>query len=438
MQTLTIFEHDTTTDYTWTDKDVAALDRLRDQYGAEVLQPTFRKNVHALKATQFVGMLRIGHRIIHILPKMYRPSANLTETEKKREAAANLLSMLSYAGDLPVHQSEITSLLQRDISWLEILTRLFSVNLMRLWQMGPARNYESCHDELPRLKGKWRFSDQLRRPDRRHILSVTYDEFTVNNRFNRVLRFVVEQLWAITRDSTNRQRLGTLRDWMSEVELPLMITAAEMSVVRTTHLNERFTPVMNLAKLFLQGRSLELSSGRIETYAVLFDMNRLFEDFLVNFIRRHRQAILPTELSNCDLLPQSKGISIHLAAKGNKPLFRLKPDLVFRSGTLFPLLMDAKYKILDPADRTLGVNQDDFYQMFAYSQCFPSPVVLLLYPVTAATSSIPLQRLEFAGKLGCVVIGTIDLRLDMSRSNDIKKLIDQLKEIFQYALEKNT
>jgi hypothetical protein len=133
MQTVTIFEHDTITDFAWTDKDVTALNRLRDLYGADILRPTFRKNAHALQATQFVGMLRLGQRVIHILPKMYRPSVNLTETEKKREATANLLSMLSYAGDLPVHQSQITSLLKRDIPWLEILTQLFSTNLMRLW-----------------------------------------------------------------------------------------------------------------------------------------------------------------------------------------------------------------------------------------------------------------------------------------------------------------
>jgi 5-methylcytosine-specific restriction enzyme subunit McrC len=100
----------------------------------------------------------------------------------------------------------------------------------------------------------------------------------------------------------------------------------------------------------------------MSSFAFTFDMNKLFEAFIVNFIRRHRGQILPPALQTCELLPQSNRATRYLARSRDRQVFLLKPDLVFRLGDQFPMLIDAKYKRLDSANAKLGVSEADFYQ----------------------------------------------------------------------------
>ena len=41
---------------------------------------------------------------------------------------------------------------------------------------------------------------------------------------------------------------------------------------------------------------MQLAARDLSAFAFVFDMNRVFEAFVVNFVRRHRHAILPPDL----------------------------------------------------------------------------------------------------------------------------------------------
>src|SRR5262249_35859454 len=153
-----------------------------------------------------------------------------TDTRQRaREATRNLLHLLRIAGDVPVREQGLASLLRRDMDWFEILTRLFATHLREEWQRGASRGYLLVEDDLPTLKGKWRITELIRRPARDHQFAVAYDEFTTDIPLNRVFRFVVERLWGITRDSENRQMLGELRQWLDEVTLLPSVPATAAS-----------------------------------------------------------------------------------------------------------------------------------------------------------------------------------------------------------------
>lgn len=105
----------------------------------------------------------------------------------------------------------LAPLLKRGNDWFEILKRLFASHLLEEWQRGAHRTHQMVEDELSVLKGKWRMTDQIRSPVRRHTFSVAYDQFTADNPLNRIFRFVVERLWYQTRDGGNRRSPGALR-----------------------------------------------------------------------------------------------------------------------------------------------------------------------------------------------------------------------------------
>jgi 5-methylcytosine-specific restriction enzyme subunit McrC len=292
---ITLFEHDTE-DFDWTDKEFSVLDRLAQKAGAELLRPAVRGGTKVLVATQHVGVFRLGNRTVQVLPKIYQSSATTDARQRAKEATKNLLHMLHIADDVPIREQGLAALLRRDMDWFEILTRLFALHLREEWQRGPSRGYLVVEDDLPTLKGKWRIAEQIRHPGRDHMLAVAYDEFTADIPLNRVFRFVVDRLWGVTRDSENRQMLGELRQWLEEVTLLPSLTASAASPALLTRLNRRLEPLLNLARLFLDGGVMQLASRDLSAFAFVFDMNRVFEAFLVKFVRRHRHAILPPDL----------------------------------------------------------------------------------------------------------------------------------------------
>ena len=426
---LTLFEHETIA-FAWQSRHVGILERLAAQSGGEVLRPTTHNGVPVLKASQFVGIVRLGDVTIQILPKIYRRNA---PTEKRsEEATRNLLHLLAYAGTLQIRQAVIASLLQRRSDWFEILTSLFATHLTAEWQRGAARTYQTIEEELPVLKGSWRIAEQLRRPERRHLFAVTYDELTADNQLNRVLRFVVERLWRLTRDLDNRRLLGELRQWMEDVALVPAVTARQAGPELITRLNSRYEPLLNLARLFLDGGALQLTSGDLSNFAFVFDMNRLFEGFVAGFLARHRAEILPQALENCEILPQTRGAARWLAQVGGRDVFRLEPDLALRQGEAFPILIDTKYKQLNPDKATtLGVAQEDFYQMYAYATRYGCPRVILLYPQNFESAGVELPRFRFAHMPGQIDVAVIDIRRDLGAADVRADLIAHLRSILE-------
>ena len=74
----------------------------------------------------------------------------------------------------------------------------------------------------------------------------------------------------------------------------------------------------------------------------------------------------------------------HLAADGGgRPAFWLKPDIVLMERGEVRLILDAKWKRLDPGEQDHGVSQTDAYQTFAYGRRYGCRRVVLVYPRTA-------------------------------------------------------
>jgi 5-methylcytosine-specific restriction enzyme subunit McrC len=426
----TLFEYKISTNFNWTDRERIAVDKLEKIVGKPVLELIFHNGKREIRATQYVGIFCLGQRTIEVLPKMY---ASTKIEDPRQQAVRNLLYMLEYTKQLSIQQYALASLLEQNLDWLEILTRLFAKNLLEEWQRGAFRSYQSVADTLPVLKGKWNLTEQLCHPERKHLFSVTYDEFTADNQLNRVLRYVVERLWRLTRNFFNRQMLNELRGYMDEVTLLQSIDISALKMINITRLNQRYQPLLDLARLFIDNSSLQLSVGDFETFVFTFDMNTLFEEFVISFIDRPRLKILPSHLQKCELLPQSSGALQYLAVTGNNTqVFKLKPDLVMRQNRSFPMILDTKYKRLDRSDYKLGVLQADFYQMYAYAQRYDCPNVYLIYPQTAdMPESLKMDfRIDKNGRL--ITAATIDLRGNLSNKHEQDSLIERLRKLFEH------
>jgi 5-methylcytosine-specific restriction enzyme subunit McrC len=414
------------------DRLLRSLSHLETQIGQPVFTPTFREGRTGLKARQLVGVFQLDNLTIQVLPKLYKIDG---EDNPAEAAAANLLFLLQYTADLP-KASGLANRQTHNFDFLEVLIRLFATNLRSQWQQGAFRNYQPVDALLPVIKGQWRLTEQLRHPARQHQFAVTYDEFTADNALNRVFRYVVERLWGISRNSQNRSVLGDLKIWMDEVTLLPSLSLAETLALPMTRMNQRFAPLLNLARLFLSQSSLNLAIGDCRTYGFTFDMNHLFEQFVANFLKRH-QHDLPSSWADCAVRSQVSGRYLAERSSDGSNVFQLKPDLALGADGAYRLIIDTKYKRLNGADRKLGVSQADMYQMCAYAQRFKCDRILLLYPQTSEILQPIRECFRVPGSEVAIQVATLNLQRDLPQRSRQEQLFIELKWIlganYEYA-----
>ncbi len=206
----------------------------------------------------------------------------------------NLLVMLSVACDLPLRAQDTAYLHTESGSWLEILTRLFALELHRQYKTGVPHEYIHIEDRLPVIRGRWLVSEQVSRHSHDHSrFDVSYDEFSPDTLLNQTFALTVGILQRITQDATNRRLLLDLHDWLSECTPRLEMVPNYLSRIHFSRLNERFQPAYNLARLFWQQQLVQLSKGDYSVFAFVFDMNILFQDFVSKVMQRYEKRILP-------------------------------------------------------------------------------------------------------------------------------------------------
>ncbi len=436
----TLFEHQTRSyadmglhpnDLARREQVLANIERANERAGQEILH-LGRK---ALRANHLVGVLGVGEFTFEILPKIdwaageRSPASPSFPPSPLHSAAANLLSMLSYAYDLRLYEQDRAGLEVQSASWLEILTRLFVVTLRREILAGLAQEYVVREETLSVLRGRWDVQRQLKQAAHTQAaFDVIYDDLSADIPLNQVFRFTVEQLRNLSRDAGNQALLADLAAWFSPVALVPQVTVEFLDSIPFNRLNERFLPAFHLARLFLSANIIQLTAGSLPVSAFLLDMNVLFERFVAGFLARFRQQIFPASWQDIAVLSQSEGAAWYLGRSGGKNLLRLRPDLLFsQPGQPAPLLIaDTKYKRLDPSGRGLPLSAEDVYQMLAYAVRLRCPLGLLLYPQSAPAPTRRLVEITSAGLR--LVVATLNLRTPLDPPGG---LVSELRDIFQ-------
>ena len=312
-----------------------------------------------LKAGQVVGVLAAPGRNLEILPKIDG------EDGAVREA---LVRMLALAWELRVNEGELTALDTQRHDLLELLIRLFADRLLAAVRRGLPRLYLTQEEDLRLLCGRLDIKRQTThlavRPDR---LACRFDELSEDTPLNRVLKASVSRLVRVARSAANTRSLAELTarfESVSDSPDPLHET------VRLDRTNAAFHDLHRLACLFLAGDWQSTASGEAAGFALLFPMNELFEAFVGRSLKR---ALAP-----CPVHLQHRGRHALAGADGRR-LFALRPDAVIEAAD-GPIVLDAKWKPLEPGDETLGIAQSDIYQLLAYRQAYGAARLILLYP----------------------------------------------------------
>jgi len=415
------------------------LDRLNQNAGNELIQLE-RKG---LRATQFVGVIQAGTHLIQILPKIdcdpdgdpEATAGSMAHDQAVNSAARNFMHFLRHARRLKLHHQVLATLRVARGAWLEMLTRLFAVELMTQLQQGFHHDYVRREDMLPYVRGRWHIARQFsRQPNLAQGLDVSYDDYSPDTILNRVFHLAVARLQGVTRDPQTRQMLADLESWLLPVQLPSQLSATDLKRIEFNRLNERFQPAFELACLFLEGQTMELLAGGQRAYAFVFDMDRLFEQFVASVMLTQARRILPETWADCQVELQGGKSNKYLLqppVPGAKPLFLLKPDILLRSLGIPLLIIDTKNKALPRLLSYRSVAESDAFQMLAYASQFQCNNVLLLYPRTFGAVQNPLHCLPIQGTSIRLFVATLDLHQPLEHLDrlvvDLRKILDDIR-----------
>lgn len=151
-----------------------------------------------------------------------------------------------------------------------------------------------------------------------------------------------------------------------------------------------------IARIFLKCKTFTSYQGNSQAFALLFDMNKLFESFVVSEMKKwlcsmklsyeneaFMEQIFGENKKDSYLKTQEK--SKYLVVEGDKKRFLLNPDIVgYKKQQIQakqPLFIaDTKWKILSQEKQNYSISQSDVYQIFAYLAKYQCKRGFLIYP----------------------------------------------------------
>jgi len=371
---------------------------------------------NGIRATSYVGLFSIGKKTVQILPKI---STSSTEDYTVK----NLLYMLSYTRNIDISEVEISKLCERKkADFFEIIIYLFARNLLELLKKNFRKSYKETEENLRFIKGRILFHENLKTNVlHKNQIYCNFSDFSEDFLLNQIFRYASWLLMNITKDSENYRILRELDFMLSDISFK-RIKSTDFEALHLDRLNYCYKPVVDLAKLFVVNSTVELSYDKLETFSFLFDMNDLFEQFITGFITKNKSKLIPGK-SDVKYHDKSRYLVDY-----PRSLFMLIPDILISCDGK-KLIIDTKYKLLNPEDRKLGISQPDLYQIVAYALKHDCSSIVLLYPahlvdLFQVVSEEP-YIVRYDGKEIKVFIKTVDLSVDMQKQKDT--ILEQLK-----------
>lgn len=277
---------------------------------------------------------------------------------------ARLFFLLGYARNPKGWRDDIADLAEHT-GLVPAFAHAYERQLERALRQGVLQGYRVTEETASLVRGRIREADQIRRHYGLALpLEISYDEYTVDIPENQLLHAATQRLLRLHGvPGPVRRRLLRHRARLSDVT-PL-VRGGSLPDWRPTRLNARYHGALRLARAILRDASAEHAGAGLRVDGFLFDMNRIFEDFVCVALR---EAV--GEYGGlCEL--QASGLYLDEAGT-----VRVRPDFVWYDDAHHALaVVDAKYK----AERPEGFPDADLYQLLAYCATLGLPVGHLVY-----------------------------------------------------------
>lgn len=315
----------------------------------------------------YVGFIKLSTVSIEILPKI---DINRNDYEGSRKA---LLNMLNKSGIINFNYSDLGMLSIYKMNLEEILALIFSKTLQSQLIRGPYLEYVNVEENSKALKGSVLVKEHIKNISRRRSdVFCKFEEFSIDNTLNQIFNTCIKKIIRNIKSSETLKILSHINVVFSEVGY-IDVDNKKILDYKLNRLNSRFETSLLLAKMLLNGFSSIGNKGDDKLFAILFEMNDVYEKYITNLLRLN--------LNKYSVHSQHSKYKLLKNEKTDRDIFSLKPDIVIEVDDKEKLIIDTKWKKIDKNLNRHGVKRDDFYQMYAYLTRYKdSKSAILLYP----------------------------------------------------------
>lgn len=362
---ITVFEHQTVKlhqkfegGYEFDEQSLNALQRFYGTGGV----PYFTLTHRGVRFNEYVGVLQVGDLVIEVLPKADKTS----EPEEPSTWRNVLIGMLRAVGTFDVHAPSTSSLHVKPNSILDLYIGLFIHEVEYLLHTGLAKRYRKKEGNVSALKGNLLFAKHLQynltHQERFYVRHTTYD---VEHLLHCILYKTILLLRHINTNADLHSRIGALL--LHFPEMPeVNVTEATFARLVLDRKTQAYKKALDIAKLLLLQYHPDIRAGRNDILALMFDMNRLWEEFVFASLQKYKP-------SGCTVTAQS---SKRFWQSDNGGVTSIRPDIVIHSDMNECLVLDTKWKNIGNSKPS----PEDLRQMYVYHEYFHAQRVALVYP----------------------------------------------------------
>lgn len=297
----------------------------------------------------------------------------------------------------------------------DLLAAILVVGLNKQIRAGFYRTYETEVDDITTLRGRLCFPQTIRNLQaKRQRLVCEFDDFSIDNLFNRILRTTIQILLHAERvKAPRRNALKKILPFLASVSV-VAPKEIRWDMLRYQRNNKSYVILMNLCRLVVDGYLMGDKDGSGACRLKLFDEEKLsdvYEGFLREYYLLHHPEIE---------VPGKKCLCWDASPSDQLRLPRMETDVMLRARNKV-LIIDAKFygNILQYHFGSSSYHNSNLYQINTYvtsAKADPSYagdeiVGMLLYAQT--TERVPSDRFTISGNL--IHIETLDLNQKFSQ-----------------------
>lgn len=365
--------------------------------GANLVQEESRTS---LRLDNYVGVIETPcGTLLEILPKHANDASDATVSR------ALLRRMLEAILELPTSREVgVANIELFDSPLNEWVMAQFLAELDTLVKRGIRFDYQRIEEEQRYLCGQLNVVGQMRQgPGKQHFFQIRHDVFLPDRPENRLIKTALDKICTHTQAPESWRLAHELAGRITEIPSSRQISN-DFNAWRKDRLMAHYQPIKPWCQLVLGDQMPLAIRGDTRGVSMLFPMEKLFEAYVGVCLRRN---LLPGAQLKTQVASQ------YLCQHQEQNFFQLKPDFMLtQNGERW--ILDSKWKRIDETLRgydddqgvqKFGLNQADFYQMFAYGQKYLSGAgkMLLIYPKTEKFATA-LPAFYFSDELSLLVV----------------------------------
>ena len=351
---------------------------------------------NGIKFKQFVGVVQVDGLTIEILPKIDNNNSDENVWQKV------LIEMLRVTKKLKVQKVGEADVNKQNIHLLDIYFEWYLNEVQLLIHQGLIKQYYRETSNVKALKGKLEFeghiSKNLIHKERFYTTHQVYDK-------DHLVHQILYKALAIVEQCTKGNSLyGKCKSVQLDFPEVQTINVNEATFTKIPK-NRKIAPYgtsLAIARLIILNFAPNISSGGERMLALLFDMNSLWEEYVLVRLKQ---------------VQGEKGVIVR--GQESKVFWNgitIRPDIVIEKGDE-TYIIDTKWKNLNNSQPST----DDLRQMYVYNDYWKSSRAMLLYPSNFTTfikeDFIPFNKITEVGHHQCG-LGKISIFLADNKTLD--------------------